>query len=89
MKSVTLGLLRKQLRRRVRNRNTTCHRRNLKTVSDYCSKWGEGTVVYGESKLREYTADSISARLGLPQPFVLDRLNMFHRMANYEQEADH
>ena len=89
MKSVTLRTLRRQLRRKVRNRNNTCHRRNLKMVSDYCNKWGENTVVYEESKLREYTADSISARLGLPQPFVLDRLNMFHRMANYEQEADH
>lgn len=84
MKYVTLILLRKQLRRKVRNKNTPAHRRNLAMVSEYCQKWGETTAIYEDPDLRASVADSISVRLGLPRGFVLDRLNRFHRMASYE-----
>lgn len=84
MKSVTLSLLQKQLRRKVRNRNTPSFRKNLKLVSEYCKKWGSTTVVHEDPDLRASVADSISIRLGLPRGFVIDRLNQFHRMAHYE-----
>lgn len=84
MKSVTLGTLRKQLRRKVRNKNTPHHRRNLKLVSDCCAQWGESVAIYEDPQLRGYTAESISRRLGLSEVFVLDRLNTLHRVADYE-----
>ena len=84
MKSVTLGLLRKQLRRQVRNRNTNQSRKNLKLVSEYCSKWGEEVAVYQDPQLRGYVAESISIRLGVSKSFALDRLNVFYRMASYD-----
>lgn len=82
--SVTLGELRKQQLRRARYRNSNAAKKNVSVISKYIESWGEHVLIYQDKYNRKLASEIIAHRLGVSETFVEDKMNYFHRIADYD-----
>lgn len=88
MQHLTLRQLQRQARRKARIKPTVVNRKSLGLVSKACKEWGDHVAIYADQDTRNHIADSVAARLNLSAGVVRNQMNIFHRMADYDQKGN-
>lgn len=80
--------LKKQARRKARKSPTVVNKKTLGLVSKACEEWGEHVAIYQDSDTRRHIADAVAHRLQISQGVVRNQMDIFHRMADYDQGSN-
>lgn len=89
MYNITMRELQRQARRKARTKPTVVNKKALGLVSKACRDWGEHVAIYADQDIRNHIADSVAVRLNLSPGVVRNQMNIFHRMARYDEKSDH
>ena len=88
MKHITIRQLQRQARLKARVKPTVVNKKSLGAVSKACKEWGDHVAIYADQDTRNHIADSVATRLNLSPGVVRNQMNIFHRMADYDQERN-